>query len=49
MVALALLATCDAPAATKVRDGFASMLLTDGNSLLPRNPIRQAKAGEDVY
>jgi TolA-binding protein len=49
MVALALLATWDAQAATKVRDGFASMVLTDGNSLLPRNPIRQAAAGQDVY
>jgi hypothetical protein len=49
LATLACLASPDACAATKVRDGFASMLVTDGTSLIPRNPITRARGGEDVY
>jgi hypothetical protein len=49
LAALALLASPDAPAATKVREGFASMFVTDGTSLIPRNPITRAHGGNDVY
>ena len=44
----AALAAPDAHALTKMREGFASMVLTDGTSLLPRNRIYKAVAGDDV-
>lgn len=51
VVALGLLAVFarDAAAATKMRDGFATLLATDGVSLIPRNPVTQAHGGDDVY
>lgn len=44
----ALLCASDAHALTKMREGFASMVLTDGTSLLPRNRISRAQSGDDV-
>ena len=45
----ALLLLCaDAAALTKMRDGFATMLVTDGVSLIPRNPVNRAIVGDDV-
>jgi hypothetical protein len=32
-----------------MRDGFATMVVTDGVSLIPRNPVSHAHAGDDVY
>lgn len=49
LAALALLASSDVLAATKMRDGFATMLVTDGTSLMPRNPVTSARGGDDVY
>jgi tetratricopeptide (TPR) repeat protein len=44
-----LLVCADAAALTKLRQGFATMLVTDGVSLIPRNPVNRAHAGDDVY
>lgn len=49
LAALAWLAAPDAPAATKMREGFATMIVTDGTSLMPRNPVTRAQGGDDVY
>jgi hypothetical protein len=49
LAALALLASADVLAAEKVRDGFATMLVTDGTSLIPRNPVSRARGEDDVY
>ncbi len=49
LVALVLLASPDASAATKVREGFATMVVTDGTSLMPRNTVTRAHGGDDVY
>jgi hypothetical protein len=46
---VALLVCFDASALTKLRQGFATMLVTDGVSLIPRNPVTRARAGDDVY
>jgi hypothetical protein len=43
-----LAAIPDAMAAAKLDEGFASMVLTDGTSLIPRNRITNARAGDDV-
>jgi hypothetical protein len=32
-----------------VREGFASMVVTDGTSLIPRNPVTRVRSGQDVY
>lgn len=49
LAALALLASPDLLAATKMREGFATMVVTDGTSLMPRNPVTRARAGDDVF
>jgi hypothetical protein len=49
LATLASLAAPGAPAVTKVREGFATMLATDGLSLIPRNPVTRALGGDDVY
>jgi len=46
---VSLLVCFDASALTKLRQGFATMLVTDGVSLIPRNPVTRARAGDDVY
>jgi len=43
------LAASAAPSVTKMREGFATMLIADGTSLIPRNPTTRAQAGDDVY
>ncbi len=43
-----LLVCLDAAALTKMRDGFATMLVTDGTSLIPRNPVNRVIVGDDV-
>ena len=35
-------------ALTKIRDGFAAMVLTDGTSFLPRTRITRAESGDDI-
>ena len=49
LAAFVLLAPFDAGAATKMRDGFATMVVTDGTSLMPRNTVSHARGGDDVY
>ena len=49
LVALVLFVSSEAAAVTKVRDGFATSLVTDGTSLIPRNPVTRAHEGDDVY
>ncbi len=49
LAALVLFVSLDAAAVTKIREGFATMVATDGTSLLPRNPVTRARAGDDVY
>jgi len=44
-----LLVPAEAAALTKLREGFATMLATDGVSRIPRNPVNRARAGDDVY
>ena len=48
-IALAAVPAAFAANVTKMREGFATMLLVDGNSLIPRNPTTRAQAGDDVY
>ncbi|QJR16176.1 tetratricopeptide repeat protein [Usitatibacter palustris] len=45
---LAAFAQSAAQFPTVKRDGFANMVLTDGTSFVPRNPISRAKGGDDV-
>ena len=49
LACVASLASPPADALTKMREGFATMVVTDGTSLMPRNPVRQARGGDDVY
>jgi hypothetical protein len=49
LAVLVLLGSPEVPAATKLREGFATMLITDGVSLIPRNPVTRARGGDDVY
>jgi len=44
----ALLAAPESHALTKMRDGFAAMVLTDGTSFLPRTRITRAESGDDI-
>jgi hypothetical protein len=43
-----LLGASPAEALTKMREGFASMVVTDGTSLMPRNRITVGHAGDEV-
>ena len=48
LVFAGLLGAPSAEALTKVREGFASMVVTDGTSLMPRNRISTARGGDEV-
>jgi hypothetical protein len=49
LAALVLLGSTEVSAApTKLRQGFASMVITDGVSLIPRNAVTRARGGDDV-